>query len=219
MLYIDQMMQNCISNNYLNIRIKGDQTVIESKEASCKNPQRYMFKIELFNSKSSNEKLNWKIKACKKCASLHLDCSIIQTSLDHFQVLTVRVGAHHIDNRFKKLVWTTQHVHLAFLLWYCWWCSGGRHPPYWPPSPSAFSVSWKMIPAHWLNFIPSWPGPFCEGAINLGLNTTFVYYSGKALMTFMSMITTFFWWGENALWKAKIHCDQTHMSCITNLIC
>lgn len=99
---------------------------------------------------------------------------------------------NHIDNRFKRLIWRTQHVHLAFLLWYCWWCSGGRHPPYWPPSPSAFSVSWKMIPAHWLNFIPSWPGPFCEGAINLGLNTTFVYYSGKALMTFMSMITTFF---------------------------
>ncbi len=44
-----------------------------------------------------------------------------------------------------------------------------------PVSLSAFSVSWKTIPALWLNFIPSWPGLFCEGAINLSTNTTFVY--------------------------------------------
>jgi len=75
---------------------------------------------------------------------------------------------------------------------FSWGIVDGAPCPCWPPSPSAFSVSWKMSPAHWLNFIPSWPGPFCEGAINLALNTTFVYYSGKALMTFMSMITTFF---------------------------
>lgn len=136
------------------------------------------------------------MKACKqqKYASLHLDCPIIPTVILR-------------SSRFKS----PQHDGFAIV--------DGVPCPCWPPSPSAFPVSWKMSPAHWLNFIPSWPGPFCEGAINLALNTTFVYYSGKALMTFMSMITTFFSWGENAQGKAKIHCDQTHMSCTNNFIC
>lgn len=25
--------------------------------------------------------------------------------------------------RFKGLIWSTKHVHVAVLLWYCWWCS------------------------------------------------------------------------------------------------
>lgn len=154
------------------------------------------------------QELEWKhacgiqMKACKQQhTSLHLDCPVTQTDK------TAREGAgNHADLRG----WSG--AHRTFMsLFSCGIVDAAPAADILsidPRSPSAFSVSWKMIPAHWLNFIPSWPGPFCEGAINLELNTTFVYYSGKALMTFMSMITTFV--GRECAVKAKIHCDQTH---------
>lgn len=43
-----------------------------------------------------------------------------------------------------------------YILLYCWWCLGGRHPPRWPPSPSLpFPSHEKRFQlSDWILFLP-----------------------------------------------------------------
>ena len=65
---------------------------------------------------------------------------------------------------------------LCYVLLYCWWCLGGRHPPHWPPSPSLpFPSHEKRFQrSDWILFLPDLVYS-ARGAINLWANTTFVY--------------------------------------------